>query len=153
MRTVRFCFYVLLLYTCTSSCSTNVLMLKYRRHFYEHDSVHSAPLVLEQDVQFNDPRIIDEEYTHSLEITFHDTAAAKRKKVLNLNKDTAIVTVSYENISVWNWFSNYNIVGGTIKILKWKQHKIVLEENLTARGYADRKVRYRGRKTFRGRNL
>lgn len=115
-----------------SACSpTNQLHYKCRRHFYEENVIRiKPPFTLSQDICYNRPRVHDEEYCHTLTFTFLDTTAAKAKRVLNLETDTAIVNTDYGVYSTWLWGEEPFLVSGRIEILAWNRRRIRLKEQV-----------------------
>lgn len=49
---------------------------------------------------------IDEEYTRELRFMFKQPIKSLVGKTLDVQKDTAIVKASYDNMSVWDWGSS-----------------------------------------------
>jgi hypothetical protein len=141
----------LILILLTSSCGKNLLTYKHRMHYREDniiDSVNNSKLC--QSVGYNRPGVVDEEFYYELRITFLDSAAAKTKRVLDLEKDSSIVHVTYGIFSVWSWEAEKNTVKGQIEIKNWDPSGITLKENIVATNFTRKETKkYKGTRTFK----
>lgn len=142
--------YLTLLLVLTSCVSSNVLTYKNRQHFKENSIITSDTIFkLYQNVCYNKPRVIDEEYCYYLKLTFLDTTAAKTNKTLDLQTDTNIVKAEYGIFSVWNWNNENNKVSGRIEITLWDKDKVTLKENIVATDYRRKESKkFKGIRTF-----
>ena len=85
---------------------------------------------LYQDIGYNSPGVIDEEFSYTLNLIFLDLATAKTKKKLDLTRDTAIIRSKYGVFSVWNWDDEDNKVSGQIEIITWSKRSVTIKENV-----------------------
>ena len=134
----------------TSCVSSNVLTYKNRQHYKENSIITSDTVFkLYQNVCYNKPGVIDEEFCYDLKLTFLDTAAAKTKKTLDLQIDTNIVKAEYGIFSVWNWSNENNKVAGQIEITQWNSDKVTLKENVIVTDYRRKETKkFKGTRTF-----
>ena len=132
--------------TILASCSrTNLLNYKYRIHYEENSIITSnTTFTLYQNVCYNRPGTIDEEFCYDLTLTFLDTTAAKTKKILNLETDTLIIKSRCGKSSVW-FDSGNNKVTGQIEICVWDKNAVTLKENIYASGIGC----YKGTRTYK----
>jgi len=118
--------------TILTSCSrTNLLTYKHKKYYKENSIITSdSTFKLHQNVCYNRPSVIDEEFCYDLTLKFIDTTAAKTKRIIDLQADTLIVKAGYGVFSVWNWSDENNKVSGQIEILKWDKNEVTLKENI-----------------------
>jgi hypothetical protein len=118
--------------TILASCSrTNLLTYKHKKNYKEKSIITSDPnFKLDQNVCYNRPAVIDEEFCYHLTLKFIDAAAAITKRILDLQADTLMVKAGYGTVSVWNWSDENSKVTGQIEILKWDKDEIILKENI-----------------------
>jgi hypothetical protein len=128
----------------------NILNLKHLP-FYKESSIFSRDPIytLTQEVTYNKPGTVDEEYSYDVKFVFMNGSEAKLKKVLDLSMDTAIVKSYFSFNSVWNWLDpeDFNFVG-TIEILDWQKNKITLKEDFFITTRNKPKLKYKGIRTF-----
>ena len=138
---------VLILSSCVGS---NVLTYKDREHFKENSVITSSTTFkLYQHACYNKPEILDEEFCYYLTLVFLDTAAAKTKKVLDLQTDTNIVRAEYGIFSIWNWSDEHNDVSGQIKITQWDNDQVTLIEDVIAKDHRRNETKkFKGTRTF-----
>lgn len=120
-----------------SCCSrTNLLTYNYQKYYEENSIITSdSTFKLYQNICYNKPGVIDEEFCYYLTLKFTDTTAAKTKRILDLQTDTLIVKAGYGIFSVWNWSDENNKVSGQIEILKWDKDEVILKEKVQATDY------------------
>lgn len=117
----------------TSCSQTNLLTYKHKKYYKDNSIITSDPTFkLYQNVCYNNPGVIDEEFCYYLTLKFIDTTSAKTKMIIDLQTDTLIVKAGYGIFSVWNWSDENNKVSGQIEILKWEKNEITLNENVKA---------------------
>jgi hypothetical protein len=140
-----------------ASCSTtNLLTYKYKRHYSESSWISRDTVKnLVQEICHSKPRVIDAGYCHSLSITFKDTSEAITRKILHLEKDTAIINCKYGILSVWFWDygeSGKSKISGEIEILRWSKHKIKLREDIRILDERlEKTYKLKGKRVFRQR--
>lgn len=135
----------------TSSCLKNVLTYKHRK-FYNEKSIikNDTPFTLNQNVCYNRPDIIDEEFCYDLTLIFLDTALAKTKKILNLATDTLILKSQYGRFSVWDWEEENNKVSGQIEIISWDKTTVTLKEKIFISEFGRKKSKiFKGTRTYK----
>ena len=105
---------------------------------------------LHQDIWFNVPGVIDEEFAYTLTLVFLEPEAARKRKVLNLSTDTTIVKSTYGVFSVWNWSDENNQVSGKIEITEWKRRRITVKENISVLDIRrNERLKFVGTRTFK----
>jgi hypothetical protein len=111
---------------------------------------------LAQEITYNLPGTLHDAYNYELKIFFLDTALAKQKRVLDLDRDTAIVKVLPLFWSAWVPDVGINTIHldstsrGTIEIKEWNKDEIKLKENINVYDSAEKKKRkFKGVRTFR----
>jgi len=142
-----FCLFISLIIGCKT---THLHRLKNHPNFSERSVITSDSVkTLVQDVLYNRPGVIDEEYSYMLRYKLIDTTAAKEKRILDLSKDTSIVKTQYFLASVWNWSEPNNLVSGTIEVVHWETNKIILKQNVYVEDYVEKEqVKFIGIRTF-----
>ena len=60
-------------------------------------------ITLRQETTFNDPKVIDEEFTQLLTIRLSPAINLTMGKTFYLIKDSALIKCTYVRLSVWNW--------------------------------------------------
>jgi hypothetical protein len=102
MRNFSFILLLIFLSLLLLSCSRKNVLSWSQKPYYRAESVREDSLLsedsqagLSQSVCYNAPGVVDEEFCYDLELHFIDTASAKTKKDLDLEKDTAIVRSSF----------------------------------------------------------
>ena len=138
--------------TILTSCSRTNLLTYKNKKFYEENSIilSDTTTKLYQRILYNRPGIIDEEFSYDLTLTFLDTAAARTKKILNLETDTLIIKSRYGVFSIWNWEVENNKVSGQIEIVAWDKNSITLKENIYVSDFRRNETRnYNGTRTYK----
>ena len=113
----------------------NLLTLKDQTDYYEFNEIVSKkPVSLHQEILYNEPGVIDEEFWYEMRFTFNNDSLPLIQSVINLETDTSIMDFRFEICSVWNWEgsdkdTNY-YVSGEIEILSWNKKTITLRENI-----------------------
>jgi hypothetical protein len=131
-----------------------LLSYKHKKYFKENSIITSDPTFkLYQNICYDRPGIIDEEFCYSLTLRFIDTTAARTKRILDLQTDTLIVKAGYEIFSIWNWSEENNNISGQIEILKWDKNEVLLKENIKAVDFRRKETRkFAGTRTFKRKN-
>ena len=116
---------------------TNLLAYKDSTYYKESSIIqtyksHSKnELILYQEVCYNEPVIIDEEYCYTLKLIFLDKENIKLDLVLNLANDTSIIKCEYGVLSGWSLNYDNNIqISGQIEIIEWGKKRITIKENI-----------------------
>ncbi|MEI8204717.1 MAG: hypothetical protein WCH34_16985 [Bacteroidota bacterium] len=147
----RFSILFIFALTILISCNvTRVLNLKHRKYYTERSIISSDTLTtLIQMVSYNVPHVIDEEFSYELIFKFIDTTAAKTKRILNLETDTAIIKTIYDIASVWNWEEETYSLRGKIEILEWKTDSITIKQNVIVDDKRRKDIlKFKGKRTF-----
>jgi hypothetical protein len=140
------------LLTILTSCSrTNLLTYKNKKYYYENSIITIDSIFkLFQNIRYNRPGVIDEEFCYCLTLNFIDTTAAKTKRIIDLQMDTSIVKVGYGIFSVWNWSDENNKVSGRIEIVKWDKNQVILKENIKAVDFRRKEtMKFVGTRTYK----
>ena len=127
------------------------ILTKSHLPFYSEANTFSRDslFILRQSLLYNRMFVYDEEYWHSLEITFNDSAVALKKSSFKIPEDSLLVKCFYDEGSVWDWHHEENLISGDLEILRWKRNRITLKLNLVVYepGTKQTKV-YKGKRTF-----
>jgi len=139
--------FVLQLSLCSFGQIVDVLQLKSKRHFKEKNEFYkdSAMYIL-CEVCYNNPNVIDEEYCSSITLTIKDTMKFKTAKIFDIERDTAIISCSYNRLSVWNWNDVKNKISGTIQLVSLTNNTIKLLLNITVK--TKEEYSYQGQRAF-----
>jgi hypothetical protein len=138
----------ILTYTCTDAQTIKVLSLKHKKYFKEKDQFNSdSTLYILCEVCYNKPGWIDDEYCQSLTITVKDKQAFYNATILDIEKDTLILSCSYNRLSVWNWDGPKNTMSGKIKIISFTEDMIKLDIDVLIS--AKEKYLYKGTRIFK----
>jgi hypothetical protein len=141
------CLFLLQLSLCSFGQTVDVLQLRSKRHFTEKDEFYKdSSINILCEVCYNNPNVIDEEYCRSITFTINDTLKFRNSKILDIEKDTAIIICSYNRLSVWNWNEVKNKITGYIQIISMTDNEIKLDLNIIVR--AKEEYRYKGKRTF-----
>jgi hypothetical protein len=124
--------------------------MRHKRHYSENNLFFGDTAVtLFQSISYNKPAVIDEEFSYILQFKIIDTTAAKRKRLLNLVADTAIVTTKYDVISVWNWEDEKYSLTGSIEIIDWGDKRIRIKQDILVNDARRKKtLSFNGQRTF-----
>ena len=105
----------------------NVLSLKDQEHFSEMNTFSSGKhITLTQEVNFNIPRALDEEYWITLNLTIFDTAKAKQLQWFYL-RDTSAIKSVFGWRSAWLWQDRETSISGRVRIISWTKDSIEVE--------------------------
>ena len=129
---------------------TNLLTYKDSIYYSEKSIITSArEFTLYQDIYYNVPGTIDEEFVYTLTLVFIMPKLVHKRRVLDLASDTAIVKSKYGVFSVWNWSDENNLVSGRIEILEWRKRKVTIKENISVWDKRrNKRVKFIGTRTF-----
>jgi hypothetical protein len=96
-----------------------VLSLKDQEYFSEKNTFSfKKPTTLVQEVSFNVPGALDEEYWITLTLKIVDTGKAKQFRVVNL-RDTSVIKCEFNWQSPWHWEKRETTISGSIMIISW----------------------------------
>lgn len=150
MKLIFPCFIILV---CISCNTNNLLNLKWHKNYHETSEMErdtNGAVMLTQSVCHQKPRVIDAGGCYTISFLFNDTIKALEMNKIDLKRDTGIVSSSFGFISVWHWEDESNPVEGTIKVLKWKDNKIRLQENINVEEKRRQaKMKFSGKRTFK----
>jgi hypothetical protein len=119
-------------------------------YFYYNGPMADSLFTLSQFLRYDNPRMMDEQYIHGLAFKIIDTTAAKQKKTLTLEIDTAIIKAYYGLTHFLSYLNpkTYEPTG-ELTILKWTSESIDVKENIIVRDKElDKPVFFKGRRTF-----
>lgn len=146
-KKIIFCLFLLQLSLCSFGQTVDVLQLKNKRHFTEKDEFYKdGSMYILCEVCYNNPNVIDEEYCRSITLTIKDTLKFRNAKTLDIEKDSAIISCSYNRLSVWNWNDVKNKISGFIQLISMTDKVIKLDLNITVK--AKEEYRYKGQRRF-----
>jgi hypothetical protein len=131
------------------SDTSSVLALKKIKHYKELNKFWlTNELIIRQEVAYNDPNRIDDEYSQVLEITIADTGVLGKQQNFDLVKDSAFIKCRYSRDSPWNWSTkNWRLVG-KIKILSFCIKTIELAFDVVVSDNGKNFQIYRGMRKF-----
>ncbi|MGG9963729.1 hypothetical protein [Ferruginibacter sp. SUN106] len=128
-----------LLIFCIGNCfaqTTKVLQLKNKINFTERNTLlPDTGFILEQEVWYDLPNSIDEEYGLVLTINIKDTLRAKQLKPIDVNKDSNVIQCNWSQRSAWNWKKDGIKIKGTIRIISFTKTTVTAELKLTVTDY------------------
>ena len=148
-------FFLSILLTCGAllSCQTpNLLRDKYRPFYSESNTwtVQDGKHLLTQRICYNRPGVIDEEFCEVFTCSVPDSAAFRNKKVIQVERDTAIVALRYGRYSVWNWSDERNQLTGTLELLRWTPEELLLREKIIIHDFRrNERKKLAGKRKFR----
>ncbi|HWJ27451.1 MAG TPA: hypothetical protein VNS32_12980 [Flavisolibacter sp.] len=102
-----------------------------------------------QELAYNDPKIIDEEFSQYLTIRFLQKPYLENNKSFDVVKDSNLIKCSYDQISVWRWSEKKTLISGQVKVISTKRRTIELEFNLTVTEPGKGIYLYRGIRRFK----
>ena len=147
LKKITFCLFLLQLGLCSFGQTVDVLQLKTKRHFTEKDEFYrDSSMYFLCEVCYDNPNVIDEKYCRSISLTIKDILKFTNSKTLDIQKDTAILSCSYNRLSVWNWNDVKNKISGNIEIISITDKEIKLDLDILVR--AKEEYRYKGKRTF-----
>lgn len=113
----------------------NVLRLKDQDHYSEKNILFlKYPTTLTQEICYNKPNVIDEEYCMILALTIIDTAKAMQLQWLNL-RDTSAIKCVFDWQSVWQWQDRETSISGRVKIISLTNDSIEVEFDIEVFDY------------------
>jgi hypothetical protein len=128
-----------LLIFCAGNCfaqTTKVLQLKNKINFTERNTLLTdTGFILEQEVWYDQPNSIDEEYKLVLTINIKDTSKAKQLKTIDVNKNSSVIQCNWSHRSAWNWKKDGIKTEGTIRIISLTKTAVIAELNLKITDY------------------
>lgn len=147
LKKIIVCVFSLQLSLCSFGQTVDVLQLKNKRYFKEKDEFYKdSSIYILCEVCYNNPNVLDEEYCRSITLTIKDTSKFRTAKTIDIEKDTAIISCSYNRLSVWNWNGVKNKIKGQLQITSITDKKIKLDLDITVK--AKEEYKYKGRRTF-----
>lgn len=131
--------------------SENILKLKKKPYYSERNHYSSdSSVALIQEVCYNKPKTVDEEYCVILKLQFIDPLKAKELKTLTIGKDSSIVQCSFDFQSVWNWEDEKTSISGSIQLLDWTKTAVKLRLDLQILDHSRKKIySYEGIRSFK----
>ena len=88
-------------------------------------------ITLRQETTFNDPKLIDEEFTQLLTMRLSPAINLTAGKTFDLIRDSALIKCTYDRLSVWNWSEKKTSIVGQITVLSTTKRKIELRLDIT----------------------
>ena len=130
--------------------TTSVLNLHQKTNYKEANKFwRDNGIVLYQEVVFNDPNVIDDEYSQMLSISILDSAILAGQRFFDLTSDSAIVKCSYDRLSPWNWSKRNVRIVGHLKIILVTKNRIETEIDLVVTEQDKGIYVYRGKRLFK----
>jgi hypothetical protein len=112
--------------------TTQVLKLYQKANYKETNKFwRDNGIILYQEVVFNDPNVIDDEYEQVLSISIYDSAITAGQRFFDLVNDSLIVKCTYDRLSPWNWSKRNVRFVGHFKIISFAKNRIEIEFDLT----------------------
>jgi hypothetical protein len=126
-----------------------VLELRQVKNHFERNRFWSDSIItLRQQVTFNDPGIIDEEFTQLLTIKLFQQINKTDRKVFDVVKDSSLISCSYDRLSVWNWSEKKTVRTGQVRVISAGKRAVVLKLDLTVHEPGKGTYIYRGVRKF-----
>ena len=131
--------------------TTYVLNLKKKNYFSEKNQFYfDSSLKVIQEVSYDRPNVVDENYSLILSINIKDISKATLKNNLDLTKDTNLITCHFDILSVWNWEEEKTSINGSINIVSYTTAKIEVKFNIVVIELRNNRTYiYKGTKTFK----
>lgn len=127
---------------------TNVLQMNKQKYITEVNKYEGNKTVaFLQEVNYNEPYVVDEEHTHELFFRITDTSLLKRNTMIYI-RDTARFVCHYSLTSVWKWSMDSTEMTGNIKILSVGKKRISISFDLLVITKS-RELTYIGKRTFK----
>jgi len=112
--------------------TTQVLELKELKDYSEDNFFwRDSGITLRQETTFNDPKVIDEEFTELLTMRLSPAINLKTAETFDLIRDSALIKCTYNRLSVWNWSEKKTSIVGQITVLSTTKRKIELRLDIT----------------------
>ncbi len=134
----------------------NVLTLKDSTNYNENNiilrdkKITKNKFTLSQEINYNEPGSVDEEFSYTLTLVFPEPEAANTKKTIDLSSDTTLVQSSYGVFSVWRWNNEKCKISGQIEIVDWNKNSITIKENISIYvAYRNETITFIGTRTFK----
>lgn len=100
-------------------------------------------------LRYDEPGVMNEQFQLELRVKLLDTAAAKKKKLLYIGKDTAIIHIYFDIASLLDWQDEDNAVTGSLEILSWTSTAMEVKMDLrVVDKKRNRQYLYKGTRTF-----
>ncbi len=111
--------------------TTDILGLVKRDNYKELNKFQrDSSVTIWQEVFFNDPYKIDEEYEHTLVINISDEKSISKGKTFDLTDDSSLVKCRYQRISPWNWSERSTSIMGKLTIVSMTKQRLELAFDL-----------------------
>ena len=122
----------------------------HNRLYYKETAVFTGKKEFVQSVCYNQPHSVDEEFCYTLGMNFAATEQLAAGKTYDLAKDTAVLSCSFGQLSVWTWgYDTRPVFSGTVRILRVEEDEVTLEENIRIVRSNGEVMLYKGERTFR----
>ena len=130
--------------------TTSVLNLHTKTNYKEANKFwRDNGIILYQEVAFNDPNIIDDEYSQILSISILDSAIIAGQRIFDLANDSTILRCTYDRLSPWNWSKRNVRTVGHFKIISLTKTRIETEFDLTVTEQGKGIYVYQGKRIFK----
>jgi len=130
--------------------SIYVLELKNKTNYTERNHFWvDSTITLQQEVFYDDPKIIDEESTQIFTIHYPHKSEVVNKAIFDIPNDSSLIKCSYQRLSPWNWFKKELPIKGQIRIINSTKKEIKIEFNLTVVEHKKLICIYRGIRVFK----
>lgn len=154
---MRFFFFILIGILLSSCYQPNLLAYRWRQIGYSEGKLmieDADSITLEHTVYYKNPIIFNKrDFKHQITLVITDTTAAQAKKILDLEKDTAIVKGYYQYSTEWSNYLNDTttyLMGGQVEIIFWNKNRITIMERLNVVNTRNHVTRFfQGKRTFR----
>ena len=126
----------------------NVLQEKFEKYFIERDSFKlDSKFELKSEVCYNDPDIIDEEFCETLSFEIKDKSGFHKDAILDIEKDSLIISSDYYVYSPWIWGKEREL-SGKVKVISITKKEIVLDLDILVLVEKSVSYLYKGRIIF-----
>jgi hypothetical protein len=135
-------------WTQTTADTLKLLDFGRNKNFTERNKFRiGSPIILTQEINYNDPNSIDEEYSKLLTITI-DAKSFRSKQFFDIVRDSALIKCYLQKTSVWNWDGTKSVVSGSLQILRANTREIEVSLNVLVVKEDKDIMLYRGVRTF-----
>lgn len=129
----------------------DLLRLHEKKYWSEELTWADSAAIAIEEFSYNEPNMIDEEHSHIVYFKFHRPMAELLGKVIELPKDSGLVSVRYELSSVWFWRGPVRInMRGTLRVIAVDERGPTLDHDLRFVGPDDPSDKFmlRGRRSL-----
>ncbi|MFI5133423.1 MAG: hypothetical protein ACHQEB_03755 [Chitinophagales bacterium] len=128
----------------------DVLQLKKQKYYTEESVFYKdSAFTVKEKVLYDEPLTADEEHYYVLILDFKDILKARRKKSIDLIKDSSFIQSDYGFFSPWDHWGEQASISGHVKIIAWSATQIRLSLDIVVTDNRRNKTLiYKGTRVF-----